>query len=229
MPTHAPEPLERVRDFALPGDVAEAWGMRLRHSGEMRLNLNRPWRSFRAQEQIDARRLEFRWDARLRLAPLARAEVREAFQRGHGRVEARLLGVNVQRSAGAEIDVTELTRLLSELVWCPMALYHADLDFDAPDSHTLRVGVNRDGVLAGVTMRLDEAGRIVQVRAAGRPRLIGKATLATDWLGNFGDYRDFGGVRMPARGEQSWALPDGAFHYLRTEILEAELLGTPEA
>lgn len=224
MPGDAPEPLQRVRGFALPGELAQAPGMRLHHSGEIRLNLDRPWRTFQAEEQIDARNLEFQWEARLRVAPLARAAMIEAFQSGHGRMEARLMGVSVQRSAGAQIDVTELTRLLSDLVWCPMALYHPGLDFDAPDTRTLRVGVNRDGVLAGVTMRLDEAGRILQVRAEGRPRLIGRATLATDWLGSFADYRDFGGVRMPARSEQAWALPDGTFQYLRTEVLDAELL-----
>jgi hypothetical protein len=219
-----PDTLERVRAYALPGQPGGAWGTRLRQRGEIRLNLDRPWRSFEAEEQIDARKLEFQWAAKLKVAPFTSTKVTEAYEEGHGRVEGRLFGVGVQRSSGAEIDVSELTRLLSELVWCPLALSHPWLDFDAVDSHTLKVALKRGPAPVEVTMEVDDEGRVLDVQAKGRPRLIGNATLATDWFGSFTDYREFGGMRMPARCDHAWALPDGRFHYFRSEVVEARLL-----
>jgi hypothetical protein len=223
----ASEILERVRHFALPGPTGPAWGMRLRQTGEIRLNLNRPWRSFEAHEDIDARKLEFRWAAKVRVAPMVHATMTEAFQDGHGSTEGRLLGVQVQRAAGAEIDATQLIRLMSELIWCPMALGHPDLVFDSVDSRTLRVGLKHDGALRRVTIRVDDVGRVLEAKAEGRPRLIGKATLAADWFGRFGDYKELDGVRMPVTSELAWALPDGRFTYLRGRIVEAGLIRPP--
>jgi hypothetical protein len=213
--------LERVHDYALPGPTGSASGIRLRQTGEIRLNLHQPWRSFKAEQQIDARSLEFHWVAKLRIAPLVHTTVTEAFQDGHGWMEARVLGVPLQRSTGAEIDDTELIRLLSELVWCPMALVHPDLVFEAVDNRTLRVGLKDHRALTDVTIGIDDSGRVLEVKAEGRPRLIGKDTIATDWRGRFGDYREINGVRMPTRGELAWMLPDGVFTYFRGRIVEA--------
>jgi hypothetical protein len=224
------EILERVRDFAVPGPSRAASGIRLRQAGELRLNLDRPWQPFDARQHIDARKLEFHWAARLRVAPLVHTTVTEAFQDGRGRMEAKLLGFQVERSVGAEVDATELTRLLTELVWCPMALGHPDLVFESVDDRTVRVGVKSgDPALTGVTMRVDDAGRVLEVKAEGRPRLIGNATLATNWSGRFDDYRELAGVRMPVTGELTWALPDGQFTYFRGRIVEAAVLEAPQS
>ena len=71
------------------------------------------------------------------------------------------------------------------------------------------------------TLGVDDTGRVLEAKAEGRPRLIGNATLATDWSGRFGDYREFAGVRLPESSELAWALPDGNFTYFRGRIIEA--------
>ncbi len=57
----------------------------------------------------------------------------------------------------------------------------------------------------------DEAGDIVGMLAADRPMTVGRETVPTPWRGTYGEYRRFGGYRIPTQGEVSWVLPEGAF------------------
>lgn len=66
-----------------------------------------------------------------------------------------------------------------------------------------------------VDLVCDEAGDIVFVSAANRPR---GDEGPTPWEGRFEDYRTLGGLRVPARGEVTWLLRDGRFAYWRGEI-----------
>jgi hypothetical protein len=65
-------------------------------------------------------------------------------------------------------------------------------------------------------------GDVVQTMAE-RPRLEAGGAL-TRWVGEYGDYRSFGGIRLPARGEVRWELPDGPFRYWRATITSVETL-----
>lgn len=46
---------------------------------------------------------------------------------------------------------------------------------------------------------------------------------STRWVGEYRDYRDFGGVVMPTRGEVRWELSTGPFTYWRAAITSFEL------
>jgi uncharacterized protein DUF6544 len=54
---------------------------------------------------------------------------------------------------------------------------------------------------------------------------VGKAFERRRWGGEFGEYTDFGGTRLPAFGEAWWELPEGRFVYWRGRITTLELVG----
>ena len=49
------------------------------------------------------------------------------------------------------------------------------------------------------------------------------------WEGVFSDYREIGGVRIPARGEVAWVEDGEPFTYFRGEIVALEVLPQPAA
>ncbi len=223
MDSHAREILERVRRFALPGSTSGAGGTWLRQRGEMRLDPNRRWLPFRAEQRIDAAQLGFRWKARVRMAPLVWVGVTDAFEHDRGILEVRLLRLPLARAVGPQIDRGELVRLLAELPWCPVAFDHPAMIWSAVDHRTLRVALQVGPTRASATMEVDDSGRVVRCQSE-RPRKVGKQFVPTDWFEQFGEYREMGGMRVPGRGEVAWVLPEGIFIYWRGEICEAGIV-----
>jgi hypothetical protein len=85
-------------------------------------------------------------------------------------------------------------------------------------------GVQCDVVAAKAAVReFNDAGDLV--RATGvRPFPIGKTFVPRRWGGDFGEYTDFAGTRVPSFGE-AWDLPEGRFVYWRDRVTALELLG----
>ena len=54
--------------------------------------------------------------------------------------------------------------------------------------------------------------------APDRPRAVGKKAVPTPFAGDFSDYRDFGGIRVPTTAAVRWELADGPFVYFRARI-----------
>jgi hypothetical protein len=95
-----------------------------------------------------------------------------------------------------------------------------DLRWRAIDERTAEVStqVAEERAAVALTFDHDEIVRTV----ADRPRLEDAGTVAR-WVGEFSDYRSFGGIRMPARGEVRWELPDGPFTYWRGTVTAVEM------
>jgi hypothetical protein len=223
------ELLERVQAYALPNGLQSAQGTRLRQRGEIRTAAGRPWMPFTAEQWVDAADLGFRWVAKARMARLIPVTVTDAFEDGHGTFDVRLLGLPIQRlPAGSDTDAGEFLRLIAELPWCPVAYTHPDLTWDAIDSRTLRVTFAHRAVRGTVNFLVDEEGRVLEARAECRGRSVGKAIVPTPWWGRYDDYKDYGGFRLPSIAEVFWGPPEGAYAYVRIEILDAALTaGTP--
>jgi hypothetical protein len=75
-----------------------------------------------------------------------------------------------------------------------------------------------DGLAVQATFDVDDQGRLEQLRAS-RYRDIGDGkALLTPWRGQYGDYRELGGFRVPTSVDVSWELPGGAFTYARFRV-----------
>jgi hypothetical protein len=158
------------------------------------------------------------------MAPLLHATVTDAFEGGRGSFEVRMFGFPIQRAAGPEFDTSELLRFLAELPWCPLAFTHPALTWTVVDERTLRVDLERGSVRVGLELEVDERGRVRGVNAESRPRKVGRVVIPTPWGGRFGEYRDYGGMQMPASAEVFWVLSEGELIYFRGEVLEAGVL-----
>jgi hypothetical protein len=217
-----PEPLERVRRFAMPEGPASCRGFQLSQEGEIRFAPEKPWIPFRAEQWFGATGLEFRWIARTRLARVLPVVVLDAFEGGHGRLAVRLAGiVPVAHAEGPVADRAEMMRSLAELPWRPTA-FAADgppgVSWSEPAPGVLRAGFDDGVTRCHVDLEVDSDGRVLAAGAPDRPRAVGKTFVSTPWRGAFADYRVFGRFRVPTRAEVSWLLPEGGFSYFRCRV-----------
>jgi hypothetical protein len=215
--------LDRVRAYALPKPI-EARGTWLKQVGEMRLKPEGAWSAFTAAQRCNADPPGFRWKARIHLAPMFTASVTDAYEAHRGFLRVTWFGLPLTRASGPETSTGELMRFLAELPWCPVAYQHPALTWNARGDRTLRVELRDGDTHATVSMDVDQEGAITACRGR-RPRMVsGKRFALGDWSAEFGDYRQFGDLRMPESGSVSWDLPDGRFTYWRGEIVDAGLI-----
>jgi hypothetical protein len=192
-----PDVIRRFSERNTTGAKPTAREVLFAQQGEMRLSDDGRWLPFTAEQRVMIHRTEFCWHARVKMAPLVTAVVEDAFEKGHGRLDAKVWGVlPVAHARGPELDRGEVQRYLAELPWCPMAILHND---------ELRFGEAEHGDVIGTYTTTRE-----------------REGVARPWEGIFADYQTLGGVRIPTRGEVKWHLPEGEHTYFRGRVVELE-------
>lgn len=214
--------LARLRRFCFPGGAEAArsvTAIRISEQGEMRMSPEARWIPFTAEEIIDARRSSFRWQARLSSRRLTPITVTDAYENGHGYLTVKAAGlIPLKKITGADADKGELQRYLASIAFCPpILLNHAALNCTKAGPLTLRVRDQGASAEAMVDLELAEDGRPLACRAE-RPRLVGKQSVLTPWMGKYLEFQEWEGLRVAARLEVSWQLPEDLFTYFRSQL-----------
>lgn len=199
--------------------------VRLNQQGAMRARPGAPWRPFTAEQIMSVREVGFVWCARVGVAPLVTARVADAYVRGQGFLEVRLLGsLRVAHVEGPEMDRAELMRYLAELAWVPEALLgNPELHWRDIDATTVEVSAESASGPARVRLGF-ENNRLARAEADDRPHEEGGRLIPRPWVGRFFDHVDIDGHLVPRRAEASWVLEDGPFAYWRGEVTTFEVV-----
>jgi hypothetical protein len=209
---------------SLPPDPAVPATVRVQQTGEMWKKPGARPMPFQATEDFAVDRVAFLWRARFRIVgPLAMTVV-DGFVDGAGRLRVSLLGIPLQTQTGPEMNVGEAMRYLAELAWAPQAIAaNRALEWRDVDDRTVAVECDVAEAKAAVRWEFDASGDLI--RATGvRPFPVGKTFTARRWGGDFGEYEDFAGTRVPAFGEAWWELPESRFVYWRGRVTALELV-----
>lgn len=207
---------------ALPRETATPARVRIRETGEMfREPDGRPLR-FEATSEFAVRRVGFSWRARFPLAPLIAMRVHDGYADGAGWMRGSILGVPFMRKGGPQITAGAAMRYLAELPWAPHALLANDqLEWRQTAPDVVEVATRVAEARVAVDLTFDGAGDIIRASARERPRDV---DVPRPWGGDFRDHTEVGGVRIPARGEVYWDLPEGRFTYWRATVTDLETL-----
>lgn len=185
--------------------------------GEMRLKPDGGWLPFTAEQWFAVTEVAFCWHARVKMAPFVTAVVDDAFDGGHGRLDARLWGaLPIAHGEGPELDRGEAQRYLAELPWNPDAL-RRNPALQVQEVHPGLLKVWAFDPQTYVDLHLGPGGEIVRASCTNRP--YGE-TGPRAWEGEFRDYQELGGLRVPTRAEVSWLLPEGRYTYWRGEVTD---------
>jgi len=200
--------------------------VRLTQEAEMRLGPDKPWAAITAEQVIGLGQPGFVWTARQGRGPIPKIVVVDAYAGGRGRLRAALLGaVTVADASGPEMDRAEAMRYLAELPWAPDAvLGNPDIRWrDGPDG-SIEAGLAVGGSVAWVRFHLDAVGDIVAVEADRPERTQDGTVILRPWRGEFREYGEIGGRRMPLSAEVGYIYDDGYHAYWRGRITGYELV-----
>ncbi len=221
-----PSLVERLKTYLFPdGDAAAraVTGIRTIQSGDVRASASAAWKSFHAEEIVDATESMFSWDATLG-SGIAAVHVTDGYDRDGGRLVVRKGPLTVAHLAGPHMDQSELQRYLSYIPYCPsMILNNPFLDFAAVGLDTLRIRDRRAAIDAGIALQLGDDGRPLATRAV-RPMTIGRRIVPTEWSAIGSDPQLWHGMRMCRHLEAAWHPPDGEFVYVRIDVLSQSML-----
>jgi hypothetical protein len=217
-----PELVRRYAGRVLRQSQVEHRRVQIGQSGEMILKPGAAPRRFTASEEFAVERVAFSWRARFPLfGPLA-LRVTDSYDGTDGLLEVRLAVLPLQRKRGPELARGEAFRYLAEIAWVPHAILgNPELQWREIDGSAIEVATTVGSDRIAVGLVFNEDGNITQT-VAERPR-IEAANAITRWVGEYGDYRELGGVMVPGHGEVRWELPEGPFTYWRGTITSLEL------
>jgi hypothetical protein len=212
----------------MPGGAPACRRFDVRQSGEIRMAPDKPWIPFEAEQWLDTAGLDFHWLARARMGRILPVAVVDSFKAGHGLLTVRLFGVlAVVNAEGPDVDRGEAMRALAEIPWRPSALADAPyLSWSEVSSNTLRAEYDDGKTRCHVDLEVDGYGGVRSASAPDRPRAVQNESLETPWRGEFSEYREFDGMRVPTRAEVSWLLPEGVFTYFRCQVTEFRAVGS---
>lgn len=189
---------------------------------DLRMKRGGLFAAFTACQRIAVGQTGFVWQARRRLGPLTLLRVADILVEGDGRLEARLFGaLTVLRADGVETTLAEAYRYLAELPWAPDAILgNAELAWRMVGPDAAEVKLDTRVGTARVTFLFDASGDITSMEARERPaRDSAGRPVRYDWRGQYGDYQDFAGRRLPAYGEVGYAYPEGYEVYYRSRLV----------
>jgi len=243
LPADLPDPVRRYLAYTGADRATPARFARFRFDGEVRLPLtgdaraverSTPWMRTEGAQYMAMSRdgLGYVWDSRWLVGSDARIDVRDLYFRGRSHVwavrdDGRVL-VDDRHDA---IGKTYMLRFFAEATQSPTMLRPGPhLRWEAVDAGRARAVV-RDGELeARMVCSFEASGALTRCESDDRMfRYSGDVAerwVSARWVMTRGDYREFGGLRVPTTMSVSWVLPGGEYEQVRsrTTALDFDVL-----
>ena len=178
------------------------------------------WLPFKATGTYESRPLIYDWRARLKIRLGVWILVKDGYKDHEAWGGAWLYGIkSLGQKSGPDVLATQMIRNLAELAWVP------DLARDEPSLRWSDVGgdafeITRRAGDRKVKVRfdIDDRGDIVRASTKARPYDVPDGYQEAPWRCDFGDHREFGGVRVPSSVVATYEKDDGPWEYFRGEI-----------
>lgn len=199
-----PEPTRRYLLHAIAPGTPLASAVRLEMTGTMRPSPEGPAVDLRADEVLAPRR-GFIWTAQARMGGVP-VRVRDHYYRGKGGVGVTLLGLVPLPTSGDADDVARSShgRLVAEAVWCPIALVHPSVTWEAIDADRARYTLYVDGEAEAVTVHVAPDGSLREVTLERWGDVEGPPARRIPYGFRVDAEGTFGGLTIPTRLVGGW-------------------------
>jgi hypothetical protein len=215
-----PRAAQRWLDRALPRETAIPSRVAVGQQGEMEANGR--WLPFKATATYRAAPLAYEWRARLSIMPGIWVIATDGHADGNGWGGAKLWGLrSMGQRNGPEVLVTQLIRHLAELAWLPdLALADPALDQADTSEDTFEISADAAGRRVTVSFDVTADGDIVRASSPSRPYDVPDGYEEAPWHCEFGDHRDFDGLRRPSTVVATYEPAEGPWEYFHGRITE---------
>ena len=188
----------------------------------MRMKEGQPWLPVEAEQYFTIDKPGFIWKAKIKAAPLLHIAGRDKYFEGKGSMLIKILSlITVADARGKEMDQGTLVRYLAETVWFPTAALSSYIKWEEIDADSARATMSYGGVTASGVFVFNEKGEVINFIAERYMESNGRYVLET-WSTPMKDYKEFNGIRIPAKGEIVWKLKTGDFNWYQVEVAEIE-------
>jgi hypothetical protein len=194
----------------------------LKQTGEMRTTPGGGWMPFEAEQWFTTEKPGFVWIADVTAAPGVHLAGIDRYIEGKGGMLIKLLSlITVVDARGREIDQGTMLRYLAEIVWFPSAALNDCITWEPAGKNSARASMNLGGVSASGVFTFDAKGDVEGFEAMRYYSRKDGATLEK-WVIDIdtGSFREFEGVRVPAKSTVTWKLNNGDFTWFRLTITD---------
>ena len=153
------------------------------------------------------------------------------YQSAHATMQVKAAELfSVIDATGPEMDQSETVTLLNDLcVLAPAALVGQNITWQTLGPRRVRATFSHGRQRVSAELEFDARGALINFQSQDRYLSVdGKTFAAYRWSTPLSNYRSFGRHQLAARGDASWAMPDGELVYGKFELLDIEYnLATP--
>jgi hypothetical protein len=219
---HLPPAVRRYLHFAGAVGRPRVRNFRLRFRGALRNGPGSSWMPMQADQQsfVDPPARLFLVEASMLGVPFT------AFHRYVGadatfRVRVASL-LTIVDARGPEMNRSETVTLLNDMcLLAPATLIDPRIAWEELEPLKVRLTWTNAASTVSAVLTFAESGALLDFLSEDRSRTTdGRTFERLPWSTPVAEWRDFGGRRLPAKGEAIWGSPDGRFAYGRFEILD---------
>jgi hypothetical protein len=219
-----PAPVQRYFRATLKDGAPIVAAATVRHQGTFNMSEGgEQWKRFTSTQRVVTRRPGFVWDGRVSMAPGLAVHVHDAYVAGEGILHPAIGGLFtlVDLRGGGDVAQGELTRWFAEAAWYPTALLPSQgVRWEAVDEDSARATLIDGPISLTLLFRFASDGAMHSVRAESRGRTVQGRVILTPWEGQWSQFAERHGMRVPLTGEVAWITPEGRKPYWRGTISE---------
>jgi hypothetical protein len=196
--------------------------------GRIRSTSDDPWMEFTAEQYNFPGEPARFFLMRARKGGLP-VDVYHSFRKQSATMRVRLLSlIPLVDASGPEPDRAELVTLLNDMcLLAPSSLVNDAIGWESIDDRSVRAHYTIGANTISAVLIFNEGGELVNFfsddRLAASPD--GREFTRQRWSTPVRDYRNFGPLRVCARGEGRWHSPEGEFVYIELELLDLQING----
>lgn len=215
-----PPPVQRYLRYSSIVGRPRVHAVRLRQTGRFRQTPDAFWMAFRAEQYYTVHPPGFIWTVNFPVLGLPFLSGRDRYQDGAGNMQIKVGSVfTVADESGKDMDQGTMMRYLNEIMWFPTAYLSDGIHFSPIDAHSAHVTFTDRGRSAGATLHFDDEGKLTNFVAR---RYYSGTQSYQQWETPIMEYGEYGGLRLPRRGQGVWKLPEGDYAYIDLVIDEIE-------
>jgi hypothetical protein len=186
--------------------------------------INGGWRPLTATQYFTTAPPGFVWDARIGMAPLMTAQVRDAYVSGSGSLQASIYGLYpiVDLEGAPELNSGALQRFLGEAVWFPTALLpSSSVTWTPRDDQSATVTLIDGETRVSLLFEFDDRDDVVQI-SGDRFKETNGGYQMQPWVIHCAEHGERSGMRIPLFCEVAWIGEGGPEPYWRGRITKIE-------
>jgi hypothetical protein len=220
--TVLPRPVQKWLQYSQAVGKERISTVRAKQKVQLRLKEGQRWMPAEAKQYFTVEEPGFIWQVKIKAAPLFHIAGRDKYQAGRGSMLIKILSlIPVADAGGKEIDQGAMLRYLAETVWFPTAALSSYITWEEIDANAAKATMSYGGVTASGVFTFNDQGEVIYFTAERYGEFGGQYRLET-WSVQVQDYREFDGLKVPARGEVIWKLAGGDFNWYKFEVMEME-------